>query len=90
MEKNDVFTIPLIVYEAMLDKEDRQQKRLIFIIALLIVLLVASNCFWLYEYSQYEYEVEKIEVDGKDGGNANYIGNNGDIFNGEDHGNEDD
>jgi len=39
--------IPFIAYEAMLEREDRQQRRLIAIIAVSIGLLVASNGFWI-------------------------------------------
>lgn len=33
--------------------------------------------------SQYDYFSETVTVDSADGGNANYIGNDGDIYNGE-------
>ena len=40
--------------EAMMARMDRIIKRLWIVILLLIVLLVASNCAWLYYESQYE------------------------------------
>jgi hypothetical protein len=77
----------------MLEKEDRQQRRLVAIIALLVVLLVASNIFWIYEWNQYDYEdvgteteETSVELDAE-GGNANYIGRNGKIINGTSEGN---
>lgn len=83
--------VPYIVYESMLEKEDRQQRRMVVIIVLLIVLLVASNLVWVYEWTQYDYvdtETEEIELDADDGGNANYIGRDGEIINGESESNE--
>lgn len=77
--------VPYIVYESMLEKEDRQQRRLVAIIILLVVLLVASNALWVYEWNQYDYAdttTEEIELDADDGGNANYIGRDGEIING--------
>jgi hypothetical protein len=50
-----------------------------------IALMFASNACWLWAWCQYDYYSEEtiIEQDAKDGGNANYIGNDGDIINGE-------
>lgn len=92
MEANNNMNVPYIVYEAMLEKEDRQQRRMVIIIILLIVLLVASNVIWIYYWNQYDYvetETQQIDIDGGDGGNANYIGGNGEIVNGSDKSDED-
>ena len=45
-----------------------------------LLLLFASNMVWLYVWNQYDYS--SYEVNSEDDGNANYIGNNGDITNG--------
>lgn len=77
--------IPYIVYEASEARADRRNKRLIIALIISIVLMFASNIAWLYVWCQYDYssqETSYVDVDGKDG-NANYIGNNGDINNGE-------
>ena len=61
---------------------------LIAIVIVCICLIFASNAAWLYAWCQYDYSGEEIvTVDGKDGV-ANYIGNDGDIVNGENHGSE--
>lgn len=61
----------------------RREKRLIAIIVLIIVLLVGSNIGRLvYESSFEEVTTEEIVVDADENGNANYIGNDGDIING--------
>ena len=49
--------IPYIAYESGLARMDRIIKRLWVVIILLIVLLVASNCAWLWYESQFEDEV---------------------------------
>ena len=62
---------------------NRTLGRLIAIVIVCICLIFASNAAWLYAWCQYDYSSEEIvTVDGKDGV-ANYIGNDGDIVNGE-------
>ena len=67
-------------------RHERREKRLVGIIALLIVLLVGSNIGWLVYESQFEVVEETTETiitqENADGYN-NYIGNDGDIDNGE-------
>lgn len=60
-------------------------KKLWTVILTLIVLLFASNIVWIWYINQYDFSSETITVeqDSTDGGNANYIGGNGDIANGE-------
>jgi hypothetical protein len=50
----------------------------------LIILLVLTNALWIWYESQFETSesYEEVIVDANDGGNANYIGNDGDINNG--------
>lgn len=67
-------------------RHERREKRLVWLIFALIVLLVGSNIGWLIYESQFEM-VEKttettITQDNESGYN-NYIGNDGDITNGE-------
>lgn len=75
--------VPFIVVEELETRHDRRERRLLIALVLVVVMMFASNLAWLYYYSQYEYvEESTVTVDGKDG-NANYIGQNGDIHNGE-------
>jgi len=74
--------VPYIVYEGEMARHERQTKRLIVMLIIMLVLFFASNMAWLYVWNQYEYVDEDVTVDSQDGGNANYIGNNGDIING--------
>ena len=77
MEKHEM-TIPYIAYESILDKGDRQHKRMIIVIIVLIFLLLATNLMWLIAWNQYDYVDDYVEVDGGDG-IANYIGDDGDF-----------
>ena len=67
-------------------RHERREKRLVWLIFALIVLLVGSNIGWLIYESQIETVEETTETtitqDNESGCN-NYIGNDGDITNGE-------
>ena len=58
----------------------RTLNKLIAIVIVCICLLFASNAAWLYAWMQYDYESYKITADGDS--NANYIGQDGNIYNG--------
>ena len=82
--------VPYIVHESDMSRLERQLKRLWVVILVLILLLVGSNCAWLWYESRFETveTIEEIVVDAEDDGIANYIGNDGDIINGESNGKE--
>lgn len=89
MEKNENnLTVPYIVYEGEMARGERHIKRLIIALIVAVALIFASNAAWLFAWCQYDHSSEEItstttiELDGGDGGNANYIGNDGDIYNG--------
>ena len=76
-------SVPYIVHESSMARMERQVKRGWIALIVAVCLLFASNAAWLYAWCQYDYSSEEIiTVDGKDG-IANYIGNDGDIVNGE-------
>lgn len=82
----DCFCVPFAAYESEMARNERTVKRLVYVVVLLIVLLFGSNAAWLYYESQFE-TVETWEViQENDGGLNNYIGNDGDIINGETNG----
>ena len=82
MEHRDV---PYLVYEATQARNERAVKRLITALIIAIALIFASNAIWLYAWLQYDYvSSEQIDLSTDGGGDANYIGNNGDIINGKD------
>ena len=76
--------VPYIVHESSMARMERQIKRLWIAVIVAVCLLFASHAAWIYAWCQYDYSSEEIvvEQDAQDGGNANYIGNDGDIVNG--------
>lgn len=80
--------VPYIAYEATQARHERTTKRLIIALIVVTVLMFASNIFWLYAWMQYDYESTETMVDvNSRSGPANYIGNDGDIYNGQSDGN---
>lgn len=73
-------SVPYMVHEGDMARMERSNKRLWIVIILLILLLVGSNLCWIYYESSFEDVV--ITQENADGYN-NYIGNDGDIVNGE-------
>ena len=72
--------VPYIVHEGTMARAEITIKRLWITILLLIVLLVGTNGAWIWYESQFENIA--ISQENEDGYN-NFIGNDGDIFNGE-------
>ena len=56
----------------------KQLRALWVIIILLLVALVGTNMAWLWVFQSYDY----VTVDSNEDAPANYIGNDGDIYNG--------
>lgn len=84
--------VPYLVHEGDMSRLERQLKRLWIVILVLILLLVGTNCAWLWYESQFETVEtvsEEIVVDAGENGIANYVGNDGDIINGEGYSKED-
>ena len=74
-------TVPFIVYEGERARSDRLFKRMWIALIVAVSLLFASNAIWLWAWTSYDYYSEYVELDSGDGGNANYIGQDGDIYN---------
>ena len=72
--------VPYIAHESAVARLERVIKRLWVLALVLIIVLAASNAAWLYYESSFE-EI-RIEQDNESGYN-NFIGNDGDIYNGE-------
>ena len=76
MEEKQII-VPYIVYEGEMARAERRDKRHFIVTLILIICLVLI----LYE-SQFVDEVTNITQDNESGYN-NFIGNDGDIYNGE-------
>lgn len=74
--RDDVYRI----YETSMARMDRQLKRLWIAILVAVIATVATNIAWLIYISQYDFESYEVAADND--GVANYIGNDGDIYNG--------
>lgn len=72
--------VPYIIYENSLARAERQIKRLWIVLVIAIIAIVACNVVWMWYINQYDFESYTISTDG--GGDANYIGQDGDIYNG--------
>ena len=76
--------VPYIVHEATVARQERQIKRLWIAIIVLVGAIFLMNAAWIEAWTSYDYSstTEEIIVDALDG-NANYIGQDGNIYNGE-------
>ena len=73
--------VPYIVRDGAVARLERVIKRLWVLVLALIILLCASNAAWIWWESQYQTIETTITQENADGYN-NYIGNDGDIVNG--------
>ena len=73
--------VPYNTYEVALARLERVIKRMWVLVLSLIILLFVSNAAWIWYCNQWE-TVESLEITQEnEGGNNNYIGNDGDITN---------
>lgn len=72
--------IPYYVHEMEMTRLDRINKRLWIILIVIFLAFVGTNAGWIIYESQ--FETITISQENEDGYN-NYIGNDGDIYNGE-------
>lgn len=82
-DKNTPENVPYLVHEMEMARAERTIKRLWITTLVLIFMLVGTNAAWLWWSNQWG-TVESWEITQEnDGGYNNYIGNDGDIVNGE-------
>lgn len=74
--------VPYIVHESAMARMERTVKRLWVLLIILILLFVGTNAAWIWYESQWEVVETTVTQTNEDGYN-NYIGNDGDIYNGE-------
>ena len=81
--ENKELIVPYIAYESAMARAERRDKRFVIVIIVLVAMLAASNIAWLAFWNQFDIvDGYSVDVESDDGGNANYIGNDGDIYNG--------
>lgn len=76
--EKDFKCVPYIVYEAMLAKEERQQRRLVIVIIVLIVLFAAFATYVFYEWNQYDY-IDEVTIEAEQDGSGTNLLSGGDI-----------
>lgn len=78
--KDESVSVPYAAHELMAARQERQTKRMWIALIVSISLLFLSNAVWVWAWMQYDYESYEVSADG--GSNANFIGKDGDIYNG--------
>ena len=79
--ENKIKDVPYIVFEGELARAERHIKRLWVALIIAIVAVLISNLVWIWYINQYDFESYEVSAQGS--GIANYIGQDGDIYNGE-------
>lgn len=74
--------VPYVVHESDMARQERTIKRLWILLLVIVGLFVGSNGWWIWRKSQFADEYYEITQENEDGYN-NFIGNDGDIYNGE-------
>lgn len=68
-------SVPYVVHESAMARAERQSKRLVAVIVLLVLLLVGSNIGWLvYENSFEDYVIAQEVEQEADNGENHFIG----------------
>lgn len=77
-------SVPYIIYEGEMARNERHIRRLIIALIVSISIILFSNLAWLKAWTMYDYSSDETIIDASadDGGNVNYVGNDGDIVNG--------
>ena len=88
--ENQNVMVPYVALEASQARNEREKKRLIVLVIISWIATLLIVGIFTYERLQYDYTgtYEEIIVDAEDNGNANYIGQDGNIYNGEDYSKE--
>jgi hypothetical protein len=81
--------VPYIVFEGAEAKSERTIKRLIIALVITIVVMFATNIFWIYEFCSFDYASEETSVEADNISTANYIGQDGDITYGSENNGQD-
>lgn len=73
LAKHSMDSISVAAHETIMAREDKKNKRLVWLIVLLIVALLATNIAWLVVWNSYEFVEESYEYQ-QDGEGINIIG----------------
>lgn len=79
-EEHKSAQVPYFVHEGEMCRAERMQKRLWVVIIILIIALIGTNAGWIIYESQFEDIYVTQETDK---GYNSFVGNDGDIYNGQ-------
>lgn len=65
----------------MIAELGKQNKRMFTALITVLILWFATIGSFVWYLNQYDFSTEVYDFDTQDGGNANYIGNDGDVYN---------
>lgn len=88
MSNNNIESVPYLVHEGILVRQERTIKRLWILCIIIFLAFVASNAAWIYYESQWEVVTtettltQEVDQDSSDGGSNNNYFYGGD-YNGE-------
>lgn len=87
---DDKVYVPYIVHEGEMARQERQTKRLIVMLIIMLVLFFASNMAWLYVWNQYDYigETTTSIKATQDGEGVNIVGGEGVTYGSDSRNNE--
>lgn len=81
-EEEKMMTVPYIAHQSAAARQERQIRRMWIALVVAVALVFASNAIWLYAWMQYDYESYTYDVFADGDGNANFIGQDGNTYNG--------
>jgi hypothetical protein len=72
--ENEQMTVPYIVHESAMARNERHIRRLVIALIVAIVMIVTTNIAWLYVWNSYEYVGDSETTYSQDGEGVNIIG----------------
>lgn len=75
--------VDYIVFEGEMARSERHIKRLWIALLIAIAAIIIINLAWLHYISQYDFEDYDYTLSTRGGGNASFVGGDGDITYGE-------
>lgn len=70
---DEQMTVPYIVYESSMARDERHIRRLVIALIVAIVMIAVTNISWLIVWNSYEYVSESVAYS-QDGEGVNIIG----------------
>ena len=76
-KNNNKKDVPYIVHESALARMERIVKRFFILLIIAVLVIFASNAFWLWAWMQYDYTGEEtVYTYQQDGEGVNIVGDN--------------